>query len=108
MSDFIQWVSHGVKRGRFEMGQRAVLAITVLGVVLALVAGLYLGLVSKTAVQGRRIQELQAELSRIRRENEHTAVEIAVESTIYRLFERASQMGLAPAELVEFIGVSGQ
>lgn len=103
MSDFMRWVTHGIKRGRFEMGPRTALYLIMLVVVLTLVAGLYLMLVSQTAARGRHIQQLQAELFRLRRENEQLEVELASEGSVSRLLERAIELGFTPQETVEFL-----
>ncbi len=103
MSDFMQWVAHGIRRGRFEVSRRAALYLFVLVVALTLAAALYLVLVSRTAARGRHIQQLQVELFRLQRENEQLEVELAREGTVPRIWERAIEMGLAPAEQVEFL-----
>jgi cell division protein FtsL len=103
MSDFVHWVTHGIKRGRFEVGSRTALYLSVLVVVLTLVAGLYLMLVSRTAAQGRHIQQLQAELFRLRRENEQLEVELASEGSVSRIWERAIELGFTSQEPVEFL-----
>lgn len=103
MSDFMQWVTHGIKRGRFEMNRRMALYLALLVIVLTLVAALYLALVSRTAARGRHIEQFQAELFRIERENQQLEVEVAREGSIERTKQRALDMGLLPAEQVEFI-----
>jgi cell division protein FtsL len=103
MSSFLEWATHGVKRGRLELDSRPVVLLFGIVVVLALVAALYLALVSRTAAQGRRIEQLQTEVFRLQRENERLAVEIADVSAIPRLIERANALGFAPAEQVEFL-----
>jgi cell division protein FtsL len=103
MSDFMRWVTHGIKRGRFEMGPRAVLRISVIVVMLTLVAALYLMLVSRTAARGRHIEQLQEELFQLQRENEQLEVEVAREGSISRIWERAVELGFVPAERVEFL-----
>jgi hypothetical protein len=103
MSDFMSWVTHGMKRGRFEMGPRMARYLFVLVVVLTLVAGLYVTLVSRTAARGRHIQQLQAELFRLRRENEQMEVDLASEGSVSRLWERAIELGFMPQESVEFL-----
>ena len=103
MSDFMQWVTHGIKRGRFEMSRRMALRLFALVVALTLVAALYLVLVSRTAARGRHIQQLEVELFRLQRENEQLEVELASESSVSRLWERAVELGFAPAEDVEFL-----
>jgi len=103
MSDFVQWVTHGVKRGKLEMNSRIALRLSALVVVLTLVAALYLVLVSRTAAQGRHIQQLEAELFRLQRENEQLEVELAGESSVSRLWERAIELGFVPVEDVDFV-----
>jgi cell division protein FtsL len=80
------------------MGPRAALYLFVLVAVLTLVAGLYLMLVSQTAARGRHIQQLQAELFRLQRENEQLEVELAREGSVSRLWERALELGFTPQE----------
>ena len=98
MSGFMDWVTHGIKRGKFEMGSRTALYVCVVVAVLTLVAALYLVLVSHTAARGRHIEQLQAELFRLQRENEQIELEIATESSVARLWERATELGFAPAK----------
>jgi Tfp pilus assembly protein PilN len=99
----MDWVSHGVKRGRLELDSRPLMVLLAIGVVLTLVAALYLGLVSRTAAQGRRIEQLQADVFRVQRENQQLAVVIAETSAIPRLMERARALGFVPPEQVEFL-----
>lgn len=106
MSDFLEWATHGVKRGRLELDSRPVGLLVAIVVTLALVAAIYLGLVSRTAARGRRIEQLQTEVFRLQRENEQLAVEIADVSSTARLMERAKALGFAPAEQVEFLVAS--
>jgi hypothetical protein len=106
MSDFLEWVTHGVKRGRFELDSRATVALFAVVAALTLVTSLYLALVSRTAAQGRHIERLQAEVFRLQRENEQTMVEIAEECAVPRLMSRAEALGLVPAEQVEFVAGS--
>ncbi len=103
MSDFMRWVTHGIKRGRFEMSPRAVLYLVVSVVLLTLVAALYLMLISRTAARGRHIEQLQAELFRLQRENEQLEVDIAREGFVPHLRERAIELGFGPAERLEFL-----
>jgi hypothetical protein len=103
MSDFMQWVTHGIKRGRFEMSSRTALYLLVPVVVLTLVAALYLMLISHTAARGRHIEQLQADLFRLQRENEQLEVEIAREGSVPRVWERSVDLGFALAERVEFL-----
>jgi cell division protein FtsL len=106
MSDFMQWVTHGIKRGRFETDRRMVIYSVTFVLVLTVAAALYLTLVSRTAARGRRIQQLEVELFRLQREIEQLEVEIARESSVPRLWERANELGFIPPEQVEFVYLS--
>ena len=103
MSDFLEWATHGVKREWFESDSRPVVLLSALAAILVLVASLYLMLVSRTAAQGRHIEQLQAKVFSLQRANEQLAVEIADVSAIPRLMERAEALGFVPAERVEFL-----
>ncbi len=103
MSDFLEWATHGVKRGWLELDSRPVVLLTTIVGVLTLVAALYLGLVGRTAARGRRIEQLQTAIFRLQRENEQLEVEIAEVSAYPRLVERAQALGFVPAEQVEFL-----
>ena len=103
MSDFLAWVTHGAKRGRFELDSRAAVALFAVIVALTLVTASYLALVSRTAAQGRYIERLQAEVFRLQRRNEQTAVRIAEACAIPRVMGRAEALGFVPAEQVEFL-----
>jgi cell division protein FtsL len=106
MSDFMQWVTHGIKRGRFEMDRRQAKYARILFLVLTMTAALYLTLVSRTAARGRRIQQLEVELFRLQREIEQLEVEIARDSSVPRLWERANELGFIPPEQVKFVYLS--
>ena len=103
MSDFMQWVTHGIKRGRLEVSSRIAFYLFAPVVALALVAALYLMLISQTAARGRHIEQLRTELFRLQRENEQLEVEIAREGSVSDLWQRAVELNLVPAEQVEFL-----
>jgi len=96
-------VTHGIKRGRFEMSSRAALYLFASVVVLTLVAALYLMLISRTAARGRHIEQLRVELFRLQRENEQLEVDIAREGSVSGLWGRAIELGFVLAEQVEFL-----
>jgi hypothetical protein len=98
-------MAHGIKRGKFELGRHQVQVIVASIVALTLVAFLYLTLVSSTAAQGRHVQELRAELLRLRMENEQLEIAVAKAGSVFRLAERAREMGFAPPEHVEYLQV---
>ncbi|MGD2164437.1 MAG: hypothetical protein PVH50_02800 [Anaerolineae bacterium] len=106
MSGFLEWATHGVKRGWLELDSRPVALLCAIVVTLALIAGVYLAIVSRTAAQGRRIEQLQAEVFRVQRENEQLTVDIAAASAVPDLTERAHALGFGVAEHVEFLADS--
>ncbi len=107
MSDFMEWVTHGIRRGRFEMDPRTALYLFALVAGLTLVVALYLVLVSRAAACGRSIEQLQDELFRLQRENEQLEVDVARAGSISRLWGRAIELGFVPAEWVEYLPTAG-
>ena len=107
MTDFVGWVRHGIKRGGLAANRRAVLGVWALIVSASVVSGLYLALVGHVAAQGRHIQQLQAQLFQLDRENQQIEVDVAREQTVPALRERAAALGLVPAEKVEFVVLQG-
>ncbi len=103
MPNFMEWATHGIKRGRFEMDHCMVMRVGAVVVTVTLLAALYLALVSQTAARGRHIQQLQAELSRLQRDSEQLEVDIARAGSISSLRERALALGLGAAEEVVFL-----
>jgi hypothetical protein len=103
MSDFMQWATHGIKRGRFEMSSRTALYLFAPVAMLTLTAALYLMLVSRTAARGRHMEQLRVELFQLQRENEQLEVEIAREGSVSYLRERVVNLGFIQAEQVELL-----
>ena len=103
MSDFVEWVTHGVKQGKFEMGSGAAVALSLVVVALTLVTALYLILISRTAARGRYIEALQAQVFYLQRQNEHLLVEIAEHSSVSRMRQRAEALGLVPADDIRYV-----
>jgi cell division protein FtsL len=108
MSSFMQWVTHGIKRGRFEMNRRTILYVSVVVALLVVLATLYLMLVSQTAARGRHIEQLREELAWLKKENEQLEVDIAKASSVSRLQRRAIELGFVPAEQVEFLPLKAE
>ena len=101
MADSTARITRSAKSRRLELDRRTFLGALAVVAVVALVAALYLMLVSRTAAQGRHIQWLQSELSRLRRENEQLEVDVARESSVNRLMERAELLGFEYPSLDE-------
>jgi cell division protein FtsL len=108
VSSFMQWVTHGIKRGRFEVSRRTALDLFAVVFVLTLVAVLYLMLVSQTAARGRRIEQLRRDLAWLEKENEHIEVQIADESSISSLVRRAVENGFIQVGQVEYVYPTGE
>jgi hypothetical protein len=103
MSDFMRLVTHGIKRGRFELDPRAAFYLFAPVIALTVVAALYLTLVSRTAARGRHIEQSRVEFFRLQRENQQLEVELASAASVSRLWERATGLGFVSAEQVEFL-----
>jgi cell division protein FtsL len=108
MSNFMQWVTHGIKRGRFEMNRRTILYASVVVALLVVIAALYLMLVSQTAARGRHIEQLREELAWLKKENEQLEVDIAKASSIARLYRRAVELGFVQVEQVEYLALTAE
>jgi len=103
VSDFVGWVTHGIKRGRFTWNRRQIGYALALAAAAVLVGALYLTVVSHNAAQGRHIQSLRADLSALERENAQLEVLVASTGAFANLSQRAAALGLVPAEHVEFL-----
>jgi hypothetical protein len=96
--EFLSWLADGLRRGRFDRRPQMSRSLILLVVGLVAMAAVYLTLVSTTASTGRHLEELQAELLRLQRENEQLLVDISEAGSVTRLMERARQLGFVPAE----------
>jgi cell division protein FtsL len=108
MSSFMQWVTHGIKRGRFEMSRRTAIYALVIVVLLTSVAVVYLMLVSRTAARGRRVEQMRWELVWLEKENRHLEVQIAEKSAATDLLKRAAEQGFIQAQEVEYIYLTAE
>ena len=104
----MQWVTHGIKRGRFEMSRRTAIYAFVVVVLLTLVAVVYLTLVSRTAARGRRVEQMRWELVWLEKENKHLEVQIAEKSAVTDLLKRAAEQGFIQAQQVEYIYLTAE
>jgi hypothetical protein len=106
-TSFVTWVAHGIRRGRFEWDRRKARWAIAAVLAVALIASTYLLVASHTAVQGRRIEQLRADLLRLEAENEQLEEQIARESAVSRLMERAARLGYVPvgAGQVEYLSI---
>ena len=103
MSDFMEWMRHGIKRDGLEMGQRTASYLIAFLAAGTLLIALHLLLVSRTAAQGRRVEQLRDDLYRLEMEHEQLQVEIAMESSILVLLKRVEELDLSPAEHADFL-----
>ncbi len=94
--------SFGFPKGA-DLSRRAALWLLAMMVVVWLVAGSYLALVAQTAVAARRVQALREELALLQRENAVLERRLAEVQAVGKLYRAAEEMGLAPAERVEFV-----
>lgn len=79
--------------------RKALLAI----ILASLIGWLYLAQASWTASIGRRIQKLEKEKARLKRENAHLLSQIAELEAPSRLLARAQEMGFVRPERVEHV-----
>jgi cell division protein FtsL len=108
MSSFMQWVTHGIKRGRFEMSRRTAFYALAIVIVVTLIAVVYLMLVSRTAARGRRVEQMRWDLIWLEKENKHLEVQIAEKSSATGLLKRAAEQGFVQAQEVEYIYLTGE
>jgi hypothetical protein len=108
MSEFVDWLAHGIKEGRVTKDRRMLLRLSLCLVLLTAVAGTYLALVSRTAAQGRHIQQLEQELFDTRAENEHLEVLRAQEGSIQRLLRRAAAGNYVQADQVDYLTIPAE
>lgn len=90
-------MGQGRSRDWLEMDRRTFMAALTMVIVVAMVAALYLLVVSRTASQGRRIQSLRRSLADVERSNAHAEIRIARAASAHALLSRAIDLGLAPA-----------
>lgn len=100
------WVRH-VRRASWPGGPLAIrLGVAVL--LAALIAGLYLAQASQMSATGRRLEALRAQLVLLKQENTDLLCQIAQEGSIVRLQQRSADMGLIPAEKIEYLVLDAQ
>jgi hypothetical protein len=107
MSRVTSLYNHATERRRWQP-QRQVIALTMLGVVLALIfGGLYLSQVVNEATTNRRLETLLNRRDDLERENELLRVEVARLKSVPSLFARAQEKGFEPvdANRIEYLVV---
>ncbi len=104
MGEIVAWVTHGFRRGGVELSSRVVGLLLALLLLIGLLAAARLLLVSRVVAAGRHLQDVRAELDRLQRENAMLEMEIVQMQAVDVLLSRAREMGLGPAERVEFVG----
>ena len=109
-TSFMTWVTHGIKRGRFEWDRQKARYTLAAIIGATLIAALYLLMVSQTAAQGRHIEQLRSELLQLEAQNESLEEEIARQSAVSVVTTRAAALGYVPvvAGQVEFLVVSSE
>ncbi len=107
MSRASSFYNHATERRRWQP-QRQVIALTMLGIVLALIfGGLYLSQVVNEATTNRRLETLLNQRDDLERENELLRVEVARLKSVPSLFARAQEKGFEPvdANRIEYLVV---
>ncbi len=96
-----------VRRASWPGGPLAIrLGVAVL--LAAMLAGLYLAQASQMSATGRRLEALRAQLDLLKQENTDLVCQIAQEGSIVRLQQRSAEMGLIPAEKIEYLVLDDQ
>lgn len=104
-----RWIQQAVRRSPLQ-GQRQIIALTLLGVFMAVVIGaLYLSNVADTSTMGRQLEALLQERDRLEQRNEQLRIEISELRSVPRLLSRAEALGFqnAGADEVEYLLVDG-
>lgn len=105
MTRFTKWAGHAVKQSGWRLDPRAALAGLALVAGLALLAAFYLALSSETAVLGRRLQQMEAEMEMLLRENAYLADKIAQTGSFAAMTQRALAAHFVTTETVLFVPV---
>lgn len=103
------WIQQAVRRSPLQ-GQRQVIALTLLGLIMAVVIGaLYLSNVAETSTTGRQLEALLMERDQLEQTNEQLRIEIASLRSVPRLLARAEELGFRNATPpdVEYLIVEG-
>ena len=103
MEGIVAWATHGFRQRGIEFNARVIALIFTLILVISLLGAVRLYLVSRVAAAGRHLQQVRAELNRLQRENATLEMEIARKRSAAVLMERAREIGLEPAQRVEFV-----
>ncbi|MBI4762306.1 MAG: hypothetical protein ACOYYF_12140 [Chloroflexota bacterium] len=91
-------IIHAYKQAPWRVQRQYVGAFLLTVVVLALVAALYLDVTSRTALAGREIQELRAEIAALQRSNADLETELANITSSAVMQRRALELGYRPVQ----------
>jgi cell division protein FtsB len=91
-------IIHAYKQAPWRIQRQYVGAFLLAVIVLALVAALYLDLSARTALAGREIQELQLEITALRRSNADLETELANLTASAVMQQRALELGYRPVK----------
>ncbi len=103
MSVLWQQRTHGVPRRKRQWERRLAIVGVMLVLAITLLVMAYLALVASNVRLSHEIWETSEAIVMQERRNEGLRVEIAHQSSIPRLQERAIALGFVPAEQVDFI-----
>jgi len=97
------WINQGLKRQHWSARRVTQMALLIaLGV---MVAALYLVQSSQIVTSTRQVQLLREELAGLQRENADLALKISISSTRAQLQQRATALGFALTENVQYVAV---
>ncbi len=104
MNRFSRWATH-VKRSGWS-GRQVAVRLGLIVLLVGLVAWLYLVQASQMSTVGRRLETMREQYDQLERENAELLYQISQEANIVRLQQRSAEMGLIPAEAVEYLPVT--
>jgi cell division protein FtsL len=102
-------IIHAYRQAPWRVQRQWVGVFLLFVIVAAMVAALYLDVTARTAVAGREIQELRAEITTVQRENADLETQLADLTSTSMMRQRAERLGyrpVLPGEL-DYVAVPG-
>jgi cell division protein FtsL len=102
-------IIHAYRQAPWRVQRQWVGVFLLFVIVAAMVAALYLDVTARTAVAGREIQELRAEITTVQRENADLETQLADLTSTSMMRQRAEKLGyrpVLPGEL-DYVAVPG-
>lgn len=94
---------HAYKNAPWRVQLQLIGVFSLIVVLTALVAGVYLNVTARAATIGRQIQELETEILRLQNENADLEVQLATLTSIRTMERRASELGFQPLDFSQIL-----